>query len=186
MDMNVASPLLEASVLSGASLLDVLQLGGVEGRVKRLNGHAGEQELGEGQVHSSALTFAHAAVARQQAADGRTGSEVNARALAGVAFAPSARVPGHVVPHVEGDVAQLGVRFWKPLLQRPLMLPHVHGRVRSGGPRVEEGQHQQHGGKDGEQQRPPQGAHASNDQTLTDTLRLNASYLGDITELYTQ
>lgn len=73
MDIDVASPLLEALVLFGASLLDVLQLGGVEGRVKRLSRHAGEQELGEGQVHSSAITFAHAAVARQQAADGRTG-----------------------------------------------------------------------------------------------------------------
>lgn len=65
------------------------------------------------------------------------------------------------------------------------MLPQVHGRVRSGGPGVEEGQHQQHRGKDGEQQRLPQGAHAYNDQTLTDTLRLNASYLGNIIELYT-
>lgn len=73
MDVNVASPLLEALVLFGASLLDVLQLGGVEGRVKRQNRHAGEQELGEGQVHSSALALAHAAIARQQAAGGRTG-----------------------------------------------------------------------------------------------------------------
>lgn len=94
--------------------------------------------------------------------DGQEG--VSARSLARVTvpgmFATSARVPGHVVPHVEGDVAQLGVRFWKPLLQMPLMLPYVHSRVRSGGPRVEEGQHQQHRGKDGEQQRLPQGAHA--------------------------
>lgn len=80
MDVNVASPLLEALVLFGASLLDVLQLGGVEGRVKRQNRHAGEQELGEGQVHSSALTLAHAAIARQQAAGGRTGRRQRALA----------------------------------------------------------------------------------------------------------